>query len=447
MQDWIERLDSANWLQEGTCAAYMRMATLAVAHSHAAHIYHRDLRPSNLLLTSKLPNAMVKVADFGLAAVLDPDNTISQPTPYTAPDLGGKPLTSAADVYSLGAIAHELLVGSPPNNESSGRWGSVWGFRGLPLADEEDAWSERSEMARDFVRRCLRRTGERPTAAKLLQHPWLSGLTPLSGDRFLADNPAAKETRRKFLCYTLGVLLLPVVVPSGDFDDLAGLFARADSDGDGYLQRHVAQRLLLGRCSHTEAVVPALDIVDLRRSDVIDLCMLSVADLVVREFFASGPTSAPLRPPFTAPDLADRMVARFFQVFADSGRGPNEIPTTSAATVRAKLRTATARSLEARTSVRYDELVAYFPEATPVDGSLLSTLVYASGGVGTPLCCEGDMSPLPSEPSPVAAGSLPSLLTSTASAFGLSGFLPAGLFQSCSTSAKRERSPCSIRMF
>jgi len=432
VQDWMERMDEGNWLQETTCAAYIRQALLAVAHSHAAQVYHRDLRPSNFLLTSKLPDAIVKVTDFGLAAALDPEGRIiqDQENLYCPGDSLHLP-SGPADLWSIGAIAHALLTGSPPDGAARGESGSWMSRR---RSSDDDAWSERSEPARDFVRRCLRQKGgERATAPKLLWHPWLKNLTPLSGPQFRADNDAARDLRHKTLCYSVAVMLLPVVVPYSDFVALREAFDLMDSDRDGLISRERAQRLLLQRCNHVDAVAPALSIVDIAKTDALDLCAIACADLIVRDFFAAGPTHSPLLGPFRATDLAGRMVKRFFENFGDRRNGQTAL-TASAQGVRAKIRTATGRDIEEHTNVRFEELLLCLPEDRPIDAQLLASQIASNGARGTPLGSDGDFSPLPSEsPWTLASGS----------PFGLD---VSSFFQSCGMGAKRDDSPHSIRI-
>jgi serine/threonine-protein kinase len=89
----------------------------ALAAMHGAGIVHRDLKPSNVLLEG----ALVKVGDFGIAALLDdgPEATgltrtgvLAGTPPYMAPELarGIREATPAADIFSLGVLCFEVLA-------------------------------------------------------------------------------------------------------------------------------------------------------------------------------------------------------------------------------------------------------------------------------------------------------------------------------------------------
>gem|GEM_PF-6021506 len=94
----------------------------ALSYVHKKQIFHRDLKPDNIMLTYKGDN--VKIIDFGLATADDlPDNLKRAGTPkYAAPELNNKAYTAdqRADIYSLGMIILEWLAGAPDRRKLMG---------------------------------------------------------------------------------------------------------------------------------------------------------------------------------------------------------------------------------------------------------------------------------------------------------------------------------------
>ena len=103
----------------------IRHVCRALSVAHADGIVHRDIKPDNLMLTSR---GAVKLVDLGIAKRLDEDQSLTQTgqaigSPhYISPEQirGQRDIDSRADIYSLGATLFHLLTGHTPYTGSSG---------------------------------------------------------------------------------------------------------------------------------------------------------------------------------------------------------------------------------------------------------------------------------------------------------------------------------------
>jgi serine/threonine protein kinase len=91
----------------------------AVDHAHRQSVIHRDLRPSNVIITE---HGMAKVADFGTSRFLEiaaHGTTVIGSPPYMAPEQFQGRAVFASDLYSLGVSMFQMMTGMLPYNTPS----------------------------------------------------------------------------------------------------------------------------------------------------------------------------------------------------------------------------------------------------------------------------------------------------------------------------------------
>src|SRR5258706_2509773 len=100
----------------------------ALHFAHEANIIHRDIKPANVMIDSQ---GRVKLTDFGVARVTDPDRTVADRTQagavvgtpaYMSPEqIQGNPIDRRTDIFSAGVILYEFLSGTKPFT-GTGAW-------------------------------------------------------------------------------------------------------------------------------------------------------------------------------------------------------------------------------------------------------------------------------------------------------------------------------------
>ncbi|XP_069792887.1 MAP kinase-activated protein kinase 2-like [Narcine bancroftii] len=185
---------------EREASEIMRDIGSAIQYLHAMNIAHRDVKPENLLYTTKDFNAVLKLTDFGFAKETTLHNSLATPcyTPYyVAPEvLGPEKYDKSCDMWSLGVIMYILLCGYPPFYSNHGLAISPGMKKRIRMGQYEfpnPEWSEVSEEVKDLIRQVLKTDPtERMTITEFMNHPWINQSmavppTPLHTSRVLQE--------------------------------------------------------------------------------------------------------------------------------------------------------------------------------------------------------------------------------------------------------------------
>ncbi|CAG9983823.1 unnamed protein product, partial [Clonostachys byssicola] len=171
-------------------------------YMHSNGLVHRDLKPSNIMVVSKTPSWVVKIADFGTARMIkkDQDATTTRPmgtVAFASPEQLGitRPnpgYESATDMWSLGVIVFKLLTYTTPFEAVYDLVGYVSGKTHLPMADKlpPDTPLSISEMIRDLL---SVEPQERPSARACSKRDWSQVSLERPDDREI-DRPLESKT-------------------------------------------------------------------------------------------------------------------------------------------------------------------------------------------------------------------------------------------------------------
>jgi len=105
-------------------AAVVAQIAAVLADVHRVDIVHRDIKPANVMIVD---GGLVKVLDFGIAILrgagalprlTQVDKTVGTPAYMSPEQCLGQAVTSASDIYSLGCLLHEVLIGDAPFRET-----------------------------------------------------------------------------------------------------------------------------------------------------------------------------------------------------------------------------------------------------------------------------------------------------------------------------------------
>lgn len=163
-------LQKLSRFDEQRTATYITELTNALSYCHSKRVIHRDIKPENLLLGS---TGELKIADFGWSvhAPSSRRTTLCGTLDYLPPEMiEGRMHDEKVDLWSLGVLCYEFLVGKPPFEAST------YQETYKRISRVEFTFPDFvPEGARDLISRLLMHNpNQRLTLKEVLEHPWIT---------------------------------------------------------------------------------------------------------------------------------------------------------------------------------------------------------------------------------------------------------------------------------
>eukprot|EP00698_Gefionella_okellyi_P011245 TRINITY_DN2960_c0_g1_i3.p2 TRINITY_DN2960_c0_g1~~TRINITY_DN2960_c0_g1_i3.p2 ORF type:complete len:209 (-),score=43.91 TRINITY_DN2960_c0_g1_i3:836-1462(-) len=182
LTDLIHKMRGRN-MPEQVIGRFAKMCLRGLVYMNKEHhLLHRDIKPSNLLLNRK---GQIMISDLGLVGQLANSMENAQSfvgtVLYMSPErIQGKEYSYACDVWSLGLTFYECALGRYPFEPTAGRNKLEFFDVFHCIVQQQPPQLPRDRFSAefcDFIELCMMKEPEqRPTAAKLLDHPFMESI-------------------------------------------------------------------------------------------------------------------------------------------------------------------------------------------------------------------------------------------------------------------------------
>ena len=235
----ISNIESGKPFTEEQAAEIFHQMMSAINYCHKNNIVHRDLKPENLLLLNQDPKSPIKVIDFGMSKICDPNDIMFERVGsayYIAPEVLEGMYDEKCDIWSAGVILYILLCGYPCFNGSTDE--QIYKqIRKKKYSFPSPEWDAISDDAKNLIKKMLTDAMDRISAEDILKDPWVlerapnakkGGVVQLNEGQ-LKNYANSSKMRKAVLTYIASRLT------QSEIDALNKNFQEIDNNNDGRL--------------------------------------------------------------------------------------------------------------------------------------------------------------------------------------------------------------------
>jgi calcium-dependent protein kinase len=261
---------------EKDAAKIMHQLLSAINYCHTNGVVHRDIRPENVIVDSKLD---LKIIDWTTARYFERSQLMSVvkgvSSYYLSPDVISGVYDEKCDIWSLGVILYVIICGYPPFSGSSTeeiiqkiQIGQFY------FPDEE--WLAVSDEAKQLIASMLTYDpNSRPSAEACLSHSWFN-LNRKSEDKVLSKNVLSNMKKfhiERKIQHAALIYMVNHLLNAKDKDGLINIFHSFDKNGDGVISKEELYQVLcttLGEYEAKREVEKTMTNIDIDKNGYID---------------------------------------------------------------------------------------------------------------------------------------------------------------------------------